>query len=207
MNLRQSLLGLVWLALAPAAAWAVDLAKIDRTILKEPAYQTKEVKYCLLVFGPEAKTRVWLVQDGGTLYVDRNGNGDLTDPGEKVAATPGDYTDPKEGIYEFKLGNVADGPLLHKQLRLSVAKLDSLATGEPVVKDYLARHPDARAYRLGADVEMPGRTGSGLGGRLLQTAGNRDVNGVLRFGGTPADAPVLHFRGGLAGFIPPPPPP
>ncbi len=28
----------------------------------------------------------WLVRDGDTLYVDRNGNGDLTEPGEKVAA-------------------------------------------------------------------------------------------------------------------------
>ena len=36
---------------------------------------------------PEAQTRVWIVQDGDTLYVDRNGNGDLTEPGE-VTLTP-----------------------------------------------------------------------------------------------------------------------
>jgi hypothetical protein len=64
-------------------AWGADLTKIDRTIAKEPAYATKP-KYCLLVFGPEAKTRVWLVMDGAFLYVDRNGNGDLTEPDEKV---------------------------------------------------------------------------------------------------------------------------
>src|SRR5262249_17986366 len=40
--------------------------------------------YCLLVFGLEAKTRVWLVLDGDTLYVDRNGNGDLTEEGKPV---------------------------------------------------------------------------------------------------------------------------
>jgi hypothetical protein len=65
---------------------AADLAKINRTIQKEPAY-ADQPRYCLLVFGPAAAHRVWLVQDGGTLYVDRNGNGGLTEPGEKVAAT------------------------------------------------------------------------------------------------------------------------
>jgi hypothetical protein len=70
---------------APAA----DLSKIDRTIVKEPAYQNKP-GYCLLVFGPEAKTRAWLVRDGKTLYIDRNGNGDLTEPGKQLSARPGD---------------------------------------------------------------------------------------------------------------------
>jgi hypothetical protein len=64
----------------------VDLAKIDRTLRKEPTYQSKRPQYCLLVFGPEAKTRVWVVLDGDVLYLDRNGNGDLTDPGERIAA-------------------------------------------------------------------------------------------------------------------------
>ena len=44
-------------------------------------YQSKSPKYALLIFGPEARTRIWLVLDGTTLYVDRNGNGDLTDAG------------------------------------------------------------------------------------------------------------------------------
>jgi hypothetical protein len=65
---------------------AVDLAKIDRSLRNEPAYESKQPQYCLLVFGPEAKTRVWVVLDGDVLYLDRNGNGDLTDPGERIAA-------------------------------------------------------------------------------------------------------------------------
>jgi len=65
------------------AAGGPDLSKIDRTIAREPAYRSKPA-YCLLVFGPQAKTRVWLVRDGNTLYVDRNGNGDLTEEGERV---------------------------------------------------------------------------------------------------------------------------
>ena len=74
--------GLMWSASGRSAE--VDLSKIDRTIAKEPAYQTKNPKYCLVVYGPEATTRIWLVIDGDTLYVDRNGNGDLTENGKKV---------------------------------------------------------------------------------------------------------------------------
>jgi hypothetical protein len=77
------LLGSVGFGAAPA--WSADLSKIERTIIKEPAYQGKP-KYCLLVFGPEVKFRVWLVLDGIVLYVDRNGNGDLTAPGKRVPA-------------------------------------------------------------------------------------------------------------------------
>src|SRR5262245_56560699 len=62
----------------------VDLAKVDRTIAKQPAYHTKAPKYGLLVFGPEAKSRAWVVLDGDFLYVDRNCNGDLTEAGERL---------------------------------------------------------------------------------------------------------------------------
>src|SRR3989442_11696125 len=71
-------------ALLGSQACAADLAKIERKIAKEPAYQTKTQRYCLLVFGLDAKTRVWLVQDGDTLYVDKSGKGDLTGDGKRV---------------------------------------------------------------------------------------------------------------------------
>jgi hypothetical protein len=85
-------------------AWGADLTKIDRRIAKEPGYRNKP-KYCLLVLGPETKTRVWLVIDGDVLYVDRNGNGDLTEKGKRVPASkpnnayaPGDITEPGRGV-------------------------------------------------------------------------------------------------------------
>src|SRR5262245_59373528 len=59
-----------------------DLSKVDRRVV-EPTYRTKP-QYCLLVFGPRAETRVWLVEDGETLYVDRNADGDLTGAGNAV---------------------------------------------------------------------------------------------------------------------------
>src|SRR5262245_50021257 len=82
----RAIIGLAILIPCAAVAWADDAVKIDRSIIKEPAYQSKSPKYCLLVFGPEAKTRVWLVidPDARLLYVDRNGNGDLTEKGERV---------------------------------------------------------------------------------------------------------------------------
>ena len=59
---------MVWGA-AAASTQAVDLSKIERTIRKEPAYQSKKPKYCLLVFGPEAKSRAWVVLDGDALPI------------------------------------------------------------------------------------------------------------------------------------------
>jgi len=103
---------LVSAAVAPADP--DELRKIDRTIRKEPAYKTKSPTYCLLVLGPEAKTRIWLIRDGGTLYVDRNGNGDLTEAEDKVAK---DKPGPKEGE-RFRLGTLveSDGKTEHRQV-------------------------------------------------------------------------------------------
>src|SRR5262245_57992670 len=88
MRIKHFLLALAFAAVSSAQISAVDLSKIDRTIAKEPAYQTKTPKYCLLVFGSEAKLRAWLVLDGNVMYVDRNGDGDLTGPGKRVQINP-----------------------------------------------------------------------------------------------------------------------
>src|SRR5438128_7643867 len=88
-----------------------DLAKIDRAVAKEPAYQG-EPRYCLLVFGHEAKTRVWLVQDGDVLYVDRNANGDLTEDGERVPSAKEQRND----FVAFQAGDLRDGNKTHTKL-------------------------------------------------------------------------------------------
>jgi hypothetical protein len=74
------------IALGLGSASAADLTKIERSLLKEPAYQTKNPKYGLLVFGADAKIRLWLVLDGDVMYLDRNGTGDLTEPNKRIAA-------------------------------------------------------------------------------------------------------------------------
>jgi hypothetical protein len=73
---------LVGVFLWPAIATA-DVGSIDHTLRRQPAYTAKP-HYCLLLFGPEGKTRVWLVAAGEAFYADTNGDGDLTQPGKRV---------------------------------------------------------------------------------------------------------------------------
>jgi hypothetical protein len=150
----------------PVAAF--DLTKIDRKIVREPAYQSK-AKYCLLAVGPEAKTRVWLVLDGDVLYVDRNGNADLT-TAKKVRAT----ADTEKDQYTFLCGGIRDGEFTHQNLTVRVEK--------------------RRGYSVSMDVETPGHKGKGIGGRIVQFVFS-DAKGLLQFADDPKDAPVIHFGG------------
>src|SRR5438552_7665237 len=107
----------VWLIMQSATLLAVDLRTIDRSILKEPAYRTAQPKYCLAVFGPKAETRVWMVLDGDTLFIDRNGNLDLTEAGERVRGEPS----PKnQGEVQFNAGTITarDGVLPNTRLEV-----------------------------------------------------------------------------------------
>jgi len=108
MHLRYLALVLAGVVCLAESATAADLTKIDRSLKKEPAYESKSPKYCLLVIGPEARTRVWLVQDGDVLYIDRNGNGDLTDKSKRVERQKGKFS-------QFLAGDVldADGKTKH----------------------------------------------------------------------------------------------
>jgi len=183
-------------AFCTAPLCAADLSRIDRTLVKEPPY-TSQPRYCLLVFGPEAKFRVWLVHDADTLYVDRNGNGDLTEAGEKVAAKIAKRMTSDSGVYQFEAGDIAEGSLSHKGLRCSTFNADHLADSDPDVKQFLEQQPHGRPYTLGIDVETPGANGEGIGGRVEQLTGYHDLNGPLMFAERPEDAPIVHFRGPL----------
>jgi hypothetical protein len=97
MRLGHPAFALLTLLYLPTLSPGADLGKVDRTLKKEPAYKGKPL-YGLLVFGPQASTRVWVVLDGTDLYVDRNGDGDLTGPGERL---------PNDGK-DFKPFEVAD---------------------------------------------------------------------------------------------------
>lgn len=185
-------LAVITVAACPVAAEATDLSKIDRTIVKEPAYQNKP-KYCLLVFGPEAKHRVWLVQDGAILYVDRNGNGDLTEASNKIAAEKREKGN-EEG-HTFKLGELRAGQRVHRDLEISVFKLNILAEKDQQAKELLAKDPQAKGYMITIAVDMPGWKGTGVGGRVQQRGFFVDANGVLQFADHAKEAPILHFGG------------
>ena len=116
------------------------LTDIDRTLKKEPKYAGSPL-YLLLAFGPEAKSRVWVVLDGTALYVDRNGNGDLTDDG--VVSSLPDAGNPRSPA--FLIGDITVGSVTHSDVFLSAIRMN---TGSVFAK-------------LGVKV----------GGKTLQTAG------------------------------------
>lgn len=102
-----------------------------RKIVKEPAYKQATQQYLRLLLGQDPPREIWIVRDGSDVYVDRNGNGDLTEPGEKVF-----QPDTDESASYVKLGMVKDahgqehGPLECRiptrggpgQVRLQIAK-------------------------------------------------------------------------------------
>ena len=82
---------------------ATDLNKTDRTIPAEPAYRDAVRGYCLVVFGAEAKTRVWLVRDGDVMHVHDSPDG----------KGPGRWRQVTKTGTEWKLGDIwEDGGLI-----------------------------------------------------------------------------------------------
>ena len=153
----------------PAAGF--DLSKIERRIVREPVYETGKPKYCLLVFGPQAQTRVWLVLDGKALYADRSGKGDLAGPGKRL-----------------------------KNAGLKDSKMVRYYTGPIIAADGKARYPDVIVFvfetgrankEVLIDVAVPMGGGPGT---YRQRVGQ---GSELQFADRPGDAPILHFDGPL----------
>jgi hypothetical protein len=145
-----------------AVAGAADLSGLDRTLKKEPVY-TGKPGYCLAVFGPKAEQRVWLILDGDRLYVDRNGNGDLTEPGERVERQKGRRREP-----------------------FTPFVIDTMTAGGPECRDLSVVVPDDRTSGAFMSVALDGgRTleyaGYGEGG--LHFAESAAAAPVVHFGG------------------------
>jgi hypothetical protein len=185
---------------AEARSTASGLDKIDRAIRKEPAYKAKP-KYCLLVFGPRAKARAWLALDGDTLYVDRNGNGDLTETGALVRMPPFEKTASPAFAEqrEVKAGAIRDGPLTHTNLVITQLRLRrgfKPKTPEEVwFKEVAGANRDGLAYFVSIEAQRRPPDGKRLS-RVRQIAWE-DEGGLLHFADRPQDAPVIHFGGPL----------
>ncbi|HUE12824.1 MAG TPA: hypothetical protein VMR25_01560 [Planctomycetaceae bacterium] len=170
----------------------VDLRRVDRKIAKEPKYHFQP-HYALLVFGPNAEHRSWLVVDGdGTetnsgrvLYLDRNGNGDLTEPGERIEfdadataqiriGNNGGYV----GMNVFSLGRVAGVEL---NFRLWVRQ-----------KNYV---PDVDWLR---QITQEREANHWENGTLWRTAARRSQAQIpVVLTERPADAQIMHLDGPL----------
>jgi hypothetical protein len=141
LSMRHALpwTSLFFLGFCAHLAFGQDTGKIDRRITKEPRYESKSPWYCLLLFGPEGKTKVWMVLDGKKLYVDRNANGDLTDDGESLTSDDNSFNIPDVGGKDGKTkytdlrlnwgpSPVTGGdPEVNLSLRLRVGNLEQYA--------------------------------------------------------------------------------
>jgi hypothetical protein len=121
----SSCLGFLLVTAGYATAIEVpDLSKIDRQIAKEPTYKSNEPLYGLYVFGPEAKTRVWAVLDKSrpdaadydVLYFDRNADGNLTAPDERIVGKV------SEGGVIFNIGSFTDPLSKQKHTEMSITR-------------------------------------------------------------------------------------
>jgi hypothetical protein len=196
---------LVLLLFVPLPVQARGLAEIDRTIRKEPNYRGKP-RYCLLVFGPKAEAKVWLVRVGDRLYVDKNGNGDLTEAGECVAMSRPSSRRFLQTSDAPEVALVIAGRRWGK-MQLSERRL------HPEFKplDENERQTWQRFQRVEGGmetiVEVSELPPSPRGGakpfadRIRQVAG-WDTTGPLAFTAQPKDAPILHFDGPLTLRLP-----
>ncbi len=183
------LLAAVLLLPAPLAR-AADLAKIERKIAREPAYQTKTPKYCLLVFGLDAKTRVWLVQDGDTLYVDRNGNGDLTGDGKRVKVKQ-----QGDSFRSFEVGDLTIDGLTHTGLSVTQMKASAEAIGNEQEWQRIKKSgPEPWMWWVGITAERAASDKRDLP-RKIGYIINGDGAGMLLFADRPQDAPIIHVNG------------
>ncbi len=187
-----------------SSAWqslsiAADTFPAPRKIEKEPAYQSKTPRYGRLVFGKEGKDQVWIVHDGDLLYVDRNGNGDLTEPGERI-----ERQKPRKGFEEapsrtFEIGEIRLGGLTHKRFEILATPLKQVAnevmSRRPEFKEEIKKDPEAIVYRLIGEVEVPGIMGGGADGRLSVRVSFSDTQGFLTFGNRTANAPAIRLGG------------
>jgi hypothetical protein len=183
------------LLLTSAPSPAADLTAIDRTIVREPACAGKSSRYALLVLGPAAKDRIWLVKDSAALYVDRNGNGDLTDPGEKI--TPREGGSGEHG-YAFEIPDLTLRGQKHLNLRVAFQPLRRWAFGETArradVQGALKKDPQGDVLSLSLQASMPHLNPVA---RVWSFAGPIDLDGPLCPSASPKDAPVVHLGGPL----------
>ncbi len=191
MKHEHRILALLGMCLWPLTARPADLAHIDRKIAKEPQYQNKP-QYALAVLGAEARFKVWLVSDGKVLYVDKNGNGDLTEAEERFVST-------KEEGQQFKIGDIKVGDQVYRDLTVHIDKLSSQSfyADLPAYQKLLAADANARSYYIGVDVPTSLDLTDEKGRKVTHIwhLASDDANGFLQFADRPADAPVIHFGG------------
>ena len=148
-----------------ASASTNVLSHFDRTIIKEPTYQSTP-KYSLITLGNSGDVKVWMVEDGKRLFVDKNANGDITDDGPPIEPTKVRDLGAKRWDFEYLLGDIrpTKGPR-HTHFVLRRWNYNEKA--------------DSYGLSLSVDGEMP--MYAGWFGTFWST--NREGAPVMHFGG------------------------
>jgi hypothetical protein len=81
---------------------ASGVSPLDHSIVKEPIYLSTP-KYCMFTLGSGSDVRVWMVEDGRRLFVDKNANGDLTDDGQPLEPRKLRQSDTSHWDFEYSL--------------------------------------------------------------------------------------------------------
>jgi hypothetical protein len=180
---------LACLLLASALARAADLSAIDRRIAALPEFTAERQFYALLVLGPEARARVWFVVDGERLFVDRDGDGDLTDDGAPAHA---DATRDANGFISlsrsWKVGTLPVSPR-YAEVEAHFALVNPAWRPEPTASNrkFMERYMSAAA-------KTPDANSSFI---WLKVDGKRLQVGSGMFARSPEAAPVIHVDGPL----------
>lgn len=167
-----------------------DLAKMRLPPRFEPQYVSKPA-YLLLVFGQDASTPVWVVADAEHVYIDRNSNGDLTDKGERIAASTVQKIDSLNALFRelrtYDLGDINPSPngSQYKKLRLQQFRLPT--------EKFVARTPDEQD-QIALMQKMPHFGG----GNISVHIGGFRQNAGPAFKSSAENASVVHFDGPLS---------
>jgi hypothetical protein len=144
---------------------------------------------------------VWIVLDGDAIYVDKNGNGDLTEDGERIEVPAFSQTTNPFCTRErsVEAGAVSVGGLTHTGLVVTQSEYRRTMPGWQEHADAVWRQvPDGVVYSvsINLDPKCYGLFGAADGRRVKHLAFT-DRGGVLAFADRPQDAPVIHFGGPL----------
>jgi len=165
---------------------------------KEPTYANAP-QYLLLHFGMKVETRIWLVLDGERLFVDRNGDGDLTQSNEVVKGTKADDR------LTFEIGEIREKDRVHRDLKLSifVPHKDSGLGRFPHWRSLKAKDPNAKMVSVEAQIDRRGLPGYSEpthkdAKRTWSQDASNDIFGCLQFASSPREASIVQFNGPLS---------
>jgi hypothetical protein len=155
-------------------------------------------KYGLLVFGTTANIRVWVVLDGDVMYLDRNGNGDLTEPGKRVDAR---FSRHDPDVPRPELAEIREFHIDSRRRNEEEPHWETILSGVPSVTRFLIEQQVLRDDYIPKD-EREKTDLEYFRARQIRVAVFLDhrkfeQDGYATFADRPQDAPIIHFDGPL----------